>query len=511
MNQIFEQILGYARSVWRRRWLVLIVAWLIAVISWIYIYSLENRYQAKARVYVDTQSLLKPLLSGMTLQPNLGQQISMMTRTMISRPNLEKLARMTDLDLRAKTPQQQEALYNSLAGKIGLSSGGDNLYTINYTDPNPDLAKRVVQALLTIFTESSLGGTRQDLSKSQQFIDDQLKNYQEKLLAKEKEMAEFKRRNIDNMPVSTGGFYQAYTQVSNELEQARRELDEASNRKKQLQLQLEDQEETLTSTVPVSPTTTALDTRITALQAQIDNLRLKYTDLHPEIIRTKNLIARLQEQKKQEEDAMQQQNQETVKAQNPIYQQLTIAIAEADANVAMLNTRVDQLAKKQAELYRSVDTVPDIENEYKLMLRDHSIYEKSFAGLLDRRETAVMTGEVQTKTDTVDFRVIDPPRVDGKPVWPNRPFLVTVAPFGGLAAGIALAFLLGQLRPSVISRRQLTELTDLPLLGAVTKIQTDKMRSHARKMNFIFFGAAGALFVAYLGQMVYYLLLSPAA
>ena len=511
MSAVLEQILGYLRGIWRRRWLVLIVAWLVAVVSWVWIYSLENRYLAEARVYVDTQSLLKPLLGGMTLQPNLGQQISMMTRTMVSRPNLEKLARMTDLDLRAKTPQQQEALYNGLASKIGLSSGGDNLYSINYTDPNPDLAKRVVQALLTIFTESSLGGTRQDLSKSQKFIDDQLKGYQEKLLAKEKEMAEFKRRNIGNMPVTTGGFYAQYTQVSSALEQARQELEEASNRKKQLQRQLEDQEETLVSAVPVTPTTTALDARITALQAQIDNLRLRYTDLHPEIIRTKGLIARLQEQKKQEENSVAKLNQETVKAQNPIYQQLTIAIAEADGNVAMLGTRVAQLAKKQAELYRSVDTVPDIENEFKLMQRDHGIYEKSFATLLDRRETAVMTEEVQTKTDTVDFRVIDPPRVRGKPVWPNRPFLVTVAPFGGIALGIVLAFLLTQLRPTVVSRRQLTELTELPLLGAVTMIQTDAMRARARKFNYVYFAAAGALFVAYLGQIVYYLLLSPAA
>ena len=118
MNPVVEQFLGYARGIWRRRWLMLIVAWLVAVVSWVYIYSLENRYQAQARVYVDTQSLLKPLLGGLAIQPNTGQQITMITRTLLSRPNLEKLARMTDLDLRAKTPQQQEALFNGLAGKV---------------------------------------------------------------------------------------------------------------------------------------------------------------------------------------------------------------------------------------------------------------------------------------------------------------------------------------------------------------------------------------------------------
>ncbi len=511
MNPVVEQILGYARSIWRRRWLVLIIAWMVAVVSWVWIYSLENRYRAHARVYVDTQSLLKPLLGGLAIQPNLGQQVTMMTRTLVSRPNLEKLARMTDLDLRAKTPQQQEALYNGLAGKVSLEVAGENLYVISFVDSNQDLSKRVVQALLTIFTESSLGGTRKDLSKSQKFIDDQLQGYEQRLLEKEKELEEFKRRNMGNMPGSSGGFYGQYTQASAALDQAKQEYEEASQRKRQLSLQLEDQEETLVSVVPVTPTTTALDARISALQQQIDNLRLKYTDMHPEIARSKNLIARLLEQKKQEEDTTRVQSKEMVKAQNPIYQQLTIAIAEADATVAALKSRVAQLTKRRDELYRTADSVPRIEGEYTQMMRDYDVYKRNFAALLERRETAAMTSEVETKTDTVDFRVIDPPRVGGKPVWPNRPMLVTAAPFGGLAIGVTLAFLLGQLRPTVLGRRQLNELTGLPLLGAVTMIQTDAMRHRARRLNYMYFAATGALFIAYLGQIVYYLLLSPAA
>ncbi len=512
MNPVVEQFLGYARGIWRRRWLMLIVSWLVAVVSWVYIYSLENRYQAQARVYVDTQSLLKPLLGGLAIQPNTGQQITMITRTLLSRPNLEKLARMTDLDLRAKTPQQQEALFNGLAGKVVLGGGGDSqIYTISYADSNPDLAKRVVQALLTLFTESSLGGTRTDLTKSQKFIDDQLRHYEDKLLAKEKEMEAFKRRNIGNMPGSEGGFYGQYQQVSTALEQASQELLEAVNRKQQLSQQLLDQNETLDAVVPVTASTTALDARISALQAQIDSLRLKYTDLHPEISRTKNLITHLLEQKSQEEAAVRSGNHDAVKAQNPIYQQLTIAIAEADANVAMLKARVELLGKKKSDLYRTVDLVPHIEGEYTQMMRDYGVFQKNFAAMLDRRETASLTSEVETKTDSVDFRIVDPPRVDGKPVWPNRPLLVTMAPFAGIALGAVLAFLLAQLRPTVSSRRHLHELTDLPLLGAVSMIQTDAMLRRARKFNYAYFAATGMLFVAYLGQIVYYLLLSPAA
>lgn len=517
MNEAVEQVLGYARSIWRRRWLVLIVAWSISVSGWVWIYLLENRYEAQARVYVDTQSLLRPLLSGLAVQPNTEQQVSMMTRTLTSRPNLEKVARMTDLDLSAKTPKQQEGLYAGLAEKIKLQgTDRENLYTISYQHSNPDLAKRVVQALLTIFTESSLGGTRKDISNTQKFIEDQLKGYEAKLLDKEKQLEEFKRRNVGAMPGQGSDYYTKLNEINVALEQAMLELEEAKNRKKQLQQQLDDQEEILITPVPsvAGSSNSALDGRISTLQSQLDGLRLRFTDRHPEIARTKQLIARLQEQKQQEEDALRSQAKTQsagIKAQNPVYQQLSIAIAEADANMASLNARVGQIQKKRNELHGAVDRIPLIEAEYTQLMRDYDVYKKNYADLLARRETATLSGEVESKTDVVDFRVIDPPRVPTKPAWPNRPILVTAVPFGGLGVGVAIAFLLGQLRPTVESRRQLHELTSYPLLGLVTMIETDQVRKRLRRASLLFASGVAGLFVALVSQLIYYLIISPAA
>jgi polysaccharide chain length determinant protein (PEP-CTERM system associated) len=513
MNEAVEQVLGYARAVWRKRWIVLVIAWMVAVVGWVWVYLLENRYEAQARVYVDTQSLLRPLLSGLAIQPNTAQQIAMMTRTLASRPNLEKVARMTDLDLRAKTPQQQEALYSGLAAAIKLQGGDrENLYTIAYQNNNPDVAKRVVQALLTIFTESSLGGARKDLSNSQKFIEDQLKAYEVKLLEKEKELEDFKRRNVGTMPGQGGGFYSKLNEINLALEQAKLDLEEASNRKKQLQQQLDDQEEILTTPMPGgNATASALDGRIAALQAQVDNIRLRYTDLHPEITRTKQLIARLVEQKKQEEDGLKSLPQGAIKAQNPIYQQLSIAIAEADANMASLKARVAQMQMKRNELSRSVDRVPLIENEFTQLMRDYDVYKSNYSGMLARRETAALSGEVESKTDSVEFRVIDPPRVPSKPSWPNRPFLVLAVPFGGVAIGLVIAFLLTQLRPTIENRRHLLDLTTLPLLGMVSMIETDAARRSRRRNNLLFTAGGAGLLIALLVQVIYYVVLSPAA
>lgn len=519
MHETIEQLLGYLRGVWRRRWLIMGVTWLVCLVGWVWIYLLENQYEAQARVYVDTQSLLKPLLSGLAIQPNMSQQVEMMTRTLLSRPNLEKLARMTDLDLRAKDPKALEDLYKDIAERTKLAgTSRENLYTISFTHSNPDLAKRVVQSLLTIFTESSLGGTRKELSNTQKFIEDQLKSYEAKLLEKEKQLEEFKRRNMGQMPGQTGGYYNSLQEATTALEQAKLQLEEAVNRKKQLQQQLEEQEETISTPAapPVAATTSSpLDGRISALQTQLDNLRLRFTDLHPEIQRTKQLIAMLQEQKAKELEAaaaaQANVNPVAVKAQNPVYQQLSIAIAEADAQVASIKARVKQFEQRRNELLAAVDRIPQLEAELTQLTRDYDVYKSNYAQLLARRETAIISGEVESKTDVVDFRVIDPPRVSNEPAWPNRPLLISVTPAGGITAGVALAFLLVQLRPTVDSRRQLRELTGLQPLGAVTRIETDAFRRRRRRLGLMYAGGVAALFIAYGVLMTYYLVISPAA
>ena len=200
-----------------------------------------------------------------------------------------------------------------------------------------------------------------------------------------------------------------------------------------------------------------------------------------------------------------------MKAQNPVYQQLTIAIAQADANMASLQARVKQMEKKGADLYRAVDRIPQIESEYTQLTRDLGIYQQKYREMVARRETAALSGEVESKTDVVDFRVVDPPRVPNEPAWPNRPLLVTAVPLGGIGAGLVVALLLGLMRPTVDSRRQLRDLTGVPLLGMVTMIETEQRRRQARRGNLMFIAGGVALGLALVAQLIYYLALSPAA
>ena len=182
MEELLGQVLSVAKGMWKHRWPALAVAWFMAAVGVVVVLAIPDRYEASARIFVDTQSILKPLMSGLAVQPNVEQQVTMLSRTLLSRPNIEKLIRMADLDLSSTSKDAQEALIENLSKTLQIKNvGRDNLYTLSYQDPSPDKAKRVVQSLVSIFVESSLGETRKDSDTAKKFIEEQIKVYVAKL------------------------------------------------------------------------------------------------------------------------------------------------------------------------------------------------------------------------------------------------------------------------------------------------------------------------------------------
>ena len=201
----------------------LAVAWVVAIAGWIWVWQLPEAYVATARVYVDTNSVLRPLLRGLAIQPNIDQRINMMSRTLLSRPNLEKLMRMTDLDLQVNTEAQKNKMLAELGEAISLAGSRDNpsLYSISVEDPDRDTAKRIAQSLITVFIESSLSGKREDSSGAQDFLDEQIAEYEERLVAAENRLALFKQENVDVLPGSGGDYYSTLQAAREDLSAAR--------------------------------------------------------------------------------------------------------------------------------------------------------------------------------------------------------------------------------------------------------------------------------------------------
>ncbi|MDP3225913.1 MAG: Wzz/FepE/Etk N-terminal domain-containing protein, partial [Rubrivivax sp.] len=201
MQEIVQQLLIIVRGMWKFRWPGLVVAWVAAAVGVVAVWKIPDQYEASARIFVDTDSILKPLMAGLAVQPNVEQQVSMLSRTLISRPNLEKLIRMADLDLKSQSKGDQEALVEKLTKGIEIRvAGGTNLYSMAYRDSEPERAKRVIQSMVSIFVESGLGASRKDTDSAKTFLNEQIKTFETKLEEAEARMKEFRLRNIESQP-----------------------------------------------------------------------------------------------------------------------------------------------------------------------------------------------------------------------------------------------------------------------------------------------------------------------
>ena len=468
MAEITAVLLNFLKAIGKYRWYAVVITWTVALIGWGVVLRLPPQYEASARVYVDTQSILKPLLSGMTTMPNLEQQVSFMRRTLLSRPNVERLMRMVDLDVKAKDSKQHDKIVDDLMAKIKIvGTERDDIYTITYVSDNPKLGKDIVQSLLTIFVEGSFSGKKQDSDKAVQFIDDQIKNYEDKLAAAENTLKEFKIKNMGMLPGS-GDYGSQLTAVTDQLNQARLELAEAEQARNAIRRQI--------SGEPAKPGTTTVDPamvdpelegRIATVQKNLDGLRLQFTEQHPDVIANKRLLEQLLAQKA-DLAKHKKRSSDPGASYSPMLQQLTVQLSDAEARVASLQARVAEYSGRVGRLRGQGEQVPEIEAQLARLNRDYEVNRENYQKLVASRESAKLSGDLSSATDMLTFRVIDPPTAPATPSGPNRMQLFSLVFVAALAAGLAGAFLLSQLRPTFLSQAALREVTGLPILGSVS-------------------------------------------
>ena len=521
MNEIIEQLLGYLRGIWRNRWYALGCAWLVCLIGWVVVHKLPDQYQASARVFVDTQSVLRPLLQGLAVNVNPDAQIGLVTRTLLSRPNLEKIARLTDLDIQAKDPEALDQQLNGLQKKIGLgASGRENLYSVTYQDSNPELANKVVQSVVTVFAENLLGDTRQDTDTAQRCLDKQIAEYEARLAEAENRVKEFKRKNIALMGTEGQSYFSRMQQATADMEAARLALTQAEHRLNSLLQQIGGEEPTfgIGPQPGVGPGKAAaslpIDARFQNLEKMLDELLIKYTEKHPDVIIIKQTMLDLKKQRDEElaqyaasaASAASDNNTSGFGPQgvdaNPVYQQLKIALGQEEANIASLQARVATFDRRVKELQEQVNTVPQIEAELAGLNRDYEVNRKKFEDLLTRRESAKMSQQIEQTSQDVRFKIIDPPRVPLQPSGPNRPLLMSMVLGAGLAVGMALAFLISQLWPTFDTRRSLMQITNVPVFGSVSAVLSLTQMRRERLMVVAYVSLSGILLMAYAGLLV---------
>jgi polysaccharide chain length determinant protein (PEP-CTERM system associated) len=505
MQEAFALIEEKFLAVWQRKLLALLLAWPICLGGWLYVSHLPDIFDARARIYVDTDTLLKPLLEGLTVEADVDTQVRLMFKNILSRSNLEKVARLSDMDLLATDEDEFDGLIEQLQQDIKTIKldKTQNLYTLIYQNADPRLAKAVVESTINVFMEDILGETRTESQAAQQFLDKQLAEYERRLIEEDRKLADFKRQNSGLLPGEAGGYY-------NRLETEKKALEDATLALRQKESQLAAAKQTLLNyqakmrqgSDSGQGLSSKYDQRIEALQQRLDDLSLRYTDQHPDLIETRRLLKQLNAQRNEELKSAAVLPNTTNSSDMGYYQQLQLMVTTLESEAVSMRIQVSTYASRVKELEDLVFKVPEVEANLLALRRGYDITRKKYEELLSRKETAALGQRAEEQADTLKFRVIDQAKVSPKPVGPNRPALYTMVLAAGLLTALGVPIVLGELNPRVYSAANLVQLTGIPLLGQVSDISPSSA-SAAGRIKAVGFIACSALLLLIYGVIMF--------
>jgi polysaccharide chain length determinant protein (PEP-CTERM system associated) len=499
INEVWDQVTGS----WRFHWLALAVAAALAFAGWAVVFGLQDRYEAGTSVFVDTRTSLRPALQGLTVEQDVDAELNFVRQSLLASPSLLRVAREGGvLPSGSMIDRQQQELLTDMRNRIDISVRSANgheedrntagsIYHIAYQDHDRARSIRVAGILLDALVNETLGGKREGSESAQRFLETQIADYEKRLRTAEDRLAQFKSRHIGLMPTEQGGYFAALQKESEAAADVKTKLAEAQSRRAALTRQLHG-DVAVAAAAPGQAGASGpgskggFDTlsRIDEAQAHLDELLLRFTDAHPDVIAARQTLEDLKRRRAAEMESLRAGDPDAAAASrastNPVYQSVELALNQVDVDIADLNTELVQHESKVAELRRSLDTAPQVEAEFAQLNRDYDVNKAQYTALLGNLQKARL-GERAANAGSVRFEVVQPPAAAFGPVWPRRKLLLSGILVAALAAGAALAYGLNYLSPVVSSPDALSKALGVPLLGQVTAAFPERERRALRR------------------------------
>lgn len=500
LQEIIAIVIDHIRGMWRFRWHAVGAAWAVALLGWYWVFTMPSIYEAAARVSVDTNSLLPRLTEGLTATENLMTEVDLVSKAMLTRGNIESVARSTGILSRATTEQEREVLITAVQRRVSVTAGLDNVFSISFEDTDRAKAKQFVATLLDTFVQSSLGAQDDDADMTERALASEIDDHERRLQSAEAALAEFKKVNIGYMPEDGLDYYARLQSALSEVSLTERQLSQLREKRNEIARQIEG-EEPVFGLMPASQAEVNASCSqvgaISLMQAELSKLLVDFTEKHPRVTKLRETIESLETQCRVELASKPMSSTTTTSLdQNPVYQNLRMQLSNADVDLAALQEKLDAGRRQVAQLRNDVDKIAKVETDLKRLNRDYTVVETRQQELLRRWETLQSKKRLDPVADRVQFVILEPPFAAARPVAPNRTIMLGAVLVLALGAGVTIAFALNQLKPVFFTRESIYNVMDLPVLGNVSRVMSPGLISSRRRMAAMWTGSILALVFA---------------
>lgn len=507
-NSVFSGLYLELQRAMPNRWLGVVVAALMVATIATVVMAMPDQYESRSRMYINSEVVLRPLLRGIASEEDAESRedlLKVLQTTVLNTNNIDRLLEIPDLGFDLSTEDKRNKARGLIRNGVTIAEQEDtkNLFDLAYTDTDPARARNVLQGLLAVMIESKMGLAQKGYDDARKFLDAQIEAYEQQLRELEAKITGHRMENA--MVLGTTTHQQRRDAALAVLRDAQISRQVAASNRDRLKTQIEaakkpgaDATAALYATDQTFPA--AID-RLTALQAQLSQLLLVFTDQHPDVIATKREIRLLTQQYGLGEDmgaavaqpftalpgqvppssavdaAAGAPTQTTPAAVGPSATPVAapardpggvqMQLIRANFSVMDAERRVrDAMAAVQA-IEAEATLAPAAEQTLEGMNREYAIVKENYEQLIRRRESAKITAAADISSGVEQFRVIEAATLPTSPASPDRPTFLILGALLAVVTGSALAYGLGLMRGAFVSAAEAEQTLGLPVIATL--------------------------------------------
>jgi polysaccharide biosynthesis transport protein len=519
--------LSVARMLWRQKFLIL-GAWILLGGAGAYVvYKLPNIYSAEALVLVDPQKIPERFVAS-TVQVSPQDQLATINQQILSSGKLQNVIDEFHLypgERKTKSPEELIARMRKevkIAPDKGWTGLRPSAFRISYEGGVPAVVTGVVNRIAGLFIDESLKSREERAQGTSEFLDNQLQEARRTLEAQESILRQFKMKRMGELPEQEAALMGTLSRLQAELLANQEALSRGEQTKIMLENTLHSAEGSaaalLRSLTPQrSGARVTADTRAgqTAaaprsseeLRAQLDALRLRYSEDHPDIRRLEASLELAIRREKAAEAAEPPRSPAPVEVETAaVNPQLALELNRERERIATLKTQLafanKEIDTRNAERRRmlvaaadyqaKLERLPMHEQELASITRDYENSRQNYKSLLDKKMSAEMATAMERGQQSERFTLLDPAKVPTRPIKPNRMLFLAAAFSLSLALSLALGFLIDLPKNRFLGEWELP--SEAKVIGCISQIRISPAKREA--------GAAGTRTASLLASLI---------
>lgn len=423
------------KSVWRRPLWLLIPVVLCCAAGYALFRTMTPIYRANTLVMVEKQKVPADYVKA-TVTTDIDERLKTLEQQITNRDNLERIISEMNLYPAVRTEQPMEKVIDQMRRRdLAVERRGD-VFRIYFKDQDPVRAAAVANRISELFIAQNLKMREGQAQGTSTFLATELEATKAKLEQQEARIAAFKRVYIGALPEQRDSNLQAVGQLQTKLEINMDAVDRAETRKIFLQSQIAEMQKPVAPGIVYSaPESPKAPSRLDQLRAQLMELSSRYTDRHPDVIRTREEIARLERL----ESGIEETDLPAAVPPPPVVPRVDPTLrAELEAvnlEIRSLRAERERILADISRYQARVEAVPGVEQQLLSLSRDYENIKRSYDSLLAKRIEARLAENLEKSRQGEQFTILE------KAVPPSEPYAPKLLFF--LGGGLALGGLLG--------------------------------------------------------------------